>query len=243
MGRGTRTAVCALPGDPLQDRGQPPWARKRSGRRVLGGAPGTLCDRVPGPRGAALARPHFLPSGPAAPVLLEPVADEFPRNKAADLTGLSLSRGNAEPRASALGSEPVQTTCGPSQPPPGVTAKEGKLRHREAECPAPGPTAASSRCPSGPLWRCCWHQRARACPQDPAPRCPVPLSSQREGGAQGSCSPSTQAPLDLGFPFKGTGRGRVRPSQGFLAFPVRGRCPWGSGLVPHRALCCPLPGL
>lgn len=40
MGRGTRTAVCALPGDPPQDRGQPPRARKMSGRRVLGGSSG-----------------------------------------------------------------------------------------------------------------------------------------------------------------------------------------------------------
>lgn len=70
--------------------------------------------------------------------------------------------------------------------------------------------------------------------------CPTVLPEG--GGAQGPCSPSARAPLDLGFPFEGTGRGRASPSQGFLAFPVRGRCPWGSGLAPHRALCCPLLG-
>ena len=97
-GEGGRGPPCApSPGDPPRDRSRPPRARKTSGRRVRGGGSGTLCDRSPGPRGAAPALPHFLPSGPAAPVLLEPVADEFPRNKVADLTGLSLSRGNAEP--------------------------------------------------------------------------------------------------------------------------------------------------
>lgn len=70
---------------PSPGRGRPPRARKTSGRRVLGGAPGTLCDRAPGPREPRWPF-SFLPSGPAAPALLEPVADEFPRNKAASLT-------------------------------------------------------------------------------------------------------------------------------------------------------------
>lgn len=107
-----RTAVAPSPGT-LPRTAADFGPGRRSGRRVLGGAPGTLCDRAPGPREPRLALPHFLLPGPL-PALLEPVADEFPRNKAASLTGLSPEQRKR--RAQSLGPRlrPGPDRSGPS---------------------------------------------------------------------------------------------------------------------------------
>lgn len=215
-----------------------------SGRHLasksLGG--GSEDPGVTGPMGSGEQPRLFCtscPPGPAAPVLLEPVADEFPRNKGADLSGLPLCRGNASARASAVGSEPFQHRfLGPHSHPGShwgisfVPVQEGKPRHREAGCRAQGPRAGPELVPFRPSVALPLASASPACPRDLQAWFPVPRSARREEEPHRYYRPVPCAPLALGFLYEGT---VTRKSLHLTPIPHLSR--WGrspSGTVVER---------